>query len=209
MKSLLRFVRTTLVGGILFLVPVIVVIMILGKALAVAHKIVAPLAAHIPIKSAIGLETPKLLAITLLVLFCFLAGFLARTVIAQKIINWLETTILSNVPGYEFIKSSSSSLLAAENQPAYPVVLAPIGNVWQIGVLIERLADGHVAVFVPGAPNLQSGSLYFMAEEQIRLVDLPITSVVKCLKRYGLGSNALLGNRLSAASQRVAVNKPG
>ena len=108
---MLQFTRTTLVGGILFLLPIIVVVVIVGKALAIADKIVAPLAAHLPVESAFGFETPKLLAIALVILFCFLAGFFARTALAQKAIAWLETTVLSNVPGYEFIKSVSGTIL--------------------------------------------------------------------------------------------------
>jgi uncharacterized membrane protein len=205
MKSALKFLRTTLAGGILFLLPVVVVVIILGKALTIAGKIVAPLAAHLPVESAIGLDTPKLLAIALLVLFCFLAGFLARTALAQRAINWLETTVLANLPGYEFIKSISQSFLAAEKQQAYPVVLARIEDAWQFAFLIERLQDGQVAVFVPGVPSPQSGSVYFMTEDRIKVVDLPAAPVLKCLKRYGLGSNELLGNRLSASVRTVGV----
>jgi uncharacterized membrane protein len=197
MKPILKFMRTMLAGGILFLLPIIVVAIIIGKALAIARKIVGPLAAHLPMESVIGLDTPKLLAIALLVLFCFLAGVFARTALAQKAIGWLETSVLSNVPGYEFIKGLSGSLLGNETQPAHPVVLARIEDAWQLAFLIERLEGGQVAVFVPGAPNPQSGSVYFMTEDRIRLVDIPSTAALKCLKRYGMGSSALLGNRLS------------
>jgi uncharacterized membrane protein len=63
MKRLLKFLRTTLVGGLLFLVPIIVLVVILGKALALAHQLVDPLAEHLPVHSVIGLRTPMLLAI--------------------------------------------------------------------------------------------------------------------------------------------------
>jgi uncharacterized membrane protein len=199
MKPILKFVRTMLVGGILFLLPIIVVVIIIGKALAIAHKIVGPLAVRLPEDSVFGLDMPRLLAIGLLVLFCFLAGVFARTALAQKAIDWLETSVLSNVPGYEFIKGLSGSLLGDKKQPVYPVVLARIEDAWQLAFLIERLEGGHVAVFVPGAPNPQSGSVYFMTEDRIQLVDIPSTAALKCLKRYGMGSSALLGNRLSSA----------
>jgi len=204
-KPIFQFLRTTLVGGILFLLPIIVVVAIVGKALAIAHKLVDPLATHLPVESAIGLETPKILAIALLILFCFLAGFFARTTLAKKVIAWLETTVLSNVPGYEFIKGLSGSLLGDEKQQVYPVVLARIEDAWQFALLVERIEGGHVAVFVPGSPNPQSGSVYFMTEDRIKLVDLPPTSVLKCLKRYGLGSNALLGSRISSSGQPEAT----
>jgi uncharacterized membrane protein len=198
MNRILKFVRTTLVGGVLFLLPLVVVVIIVGKALAIAGKIVTPLAARLPFESAIGLDTPKILAITLLVLFCFLAGVLARSTLAQKVIRWLEATVLSNVPGYEFFKGLSGNLLGHEKQQSYPVVLARIEDAWQIALLIERIEGGHVAVFIPGVPSPQSGSVYFMTEDRIKLVDVPSTSVMKCLKRYGLDSNALFGKRLAA-----------
>ena len=208
MKPKLKFIRTTLVGGILFLVPIIVVVIILGKALAIARQIVGPLAAQLPMKSAIGLETPKLLAIALLILFCFLTGVIARAAIAQKAINWLELTVLSNLPGYEFIKLVTGNLLGSGQQQMHQVVLARIEDCWQIAFLIERLEGGHVAVFVPGAPSPQSGSVYFMTEDRVRLVDIPSAAAMKCLKRYGLGANALLGSRLNCQPPSIKGERP-
>jgi len=206
-KSVLRFLRTTLTGGILFLLPIIIVVVILDKALVIANQIVAPLANHLPVHSLIGLETPKLLAIGLLILFCFLAGFCARVVIAQKAVNWLEEAVLSNVPGYEFIKSASRSFFAVEKEQDHSVVLARIGDAWQIAFLVERLEGGHVAVFVPNAPSPQSGQVYFMTEDRTRHVEIPRTAALKCLTRYGMGSTALLGNRLEEPAA-TALGKP-
>jgi len=189
------------VGGILFLLPIIVVVILLGKALAIAHKIVAPLAAHIPFESTFGFDAPVILAIGLLVLFCFLAGVFAGTLPARKAVGWLETSVLSNLPGYEFIKNLSGNLLGDENKKAFPVVLARIEDAWQLAFLIERIEGGHVAVFVPGSPSPQSGSVYFMTEDRIQLLDIPSPSAMKCLKRYGMGSDALLGKFLSVPGE--------
>lgn len=196
MKPILKFIRTSLVGGILFLLPIVVVAIIAGKAVAIARKIVGPLAAHLPEDSIFGLDMPKLLAIALLVLFCFLTGVLARTALAQKVIIWLETTVLSNLPGYEFFKNLSGNLLGDERKQTYPVVLARIEDSWQLAFLIERIEGGHLAVFVPGSPSPQSGSVYFMTEDRIRPLDIPSAAAMKILKRYGLGSNEILGGRL-------------
>ncbi|MCX6922579.1 MAG: DUF502 domain-containing protein, partial [Verrucomicrobia bacterium] len=153
MKRMLQFTRTSLVGGILFLVPILVLAVILGKAFGIAHKIVMPLAAHLPIESVLGLETPRVLASALLLFFCFLTGVFARTACARKIVNWLETALLYNLPGYEFIKTMSENFLAAEKEHVYPVVLARIEDSWQLAFLIERLEGGLFAVFVPGTPS--------------------------------------------------------
>jgi uncharacterized membrane protein len=193
MKRMLQFVRTTLVGGLLFLVPLIVLVIVLGKALALAHQFVDPLAARIPVESVIGLRTPRLLAIGVIVLFCFLAGFFARTALAQKIVTRSEAAVLSNVPGYEFLKGVGGSLLGVEQKAAYPVVLARFDDAWQIGFRVEGLENGLVAVFVPGAPNPQSGAVYFMTRDRVTLADVPPAATLKCLKRLGVGSDVLLG----------------
>jgi uncharacterized membrane protein len=194
--------RTTLVGGLLFLVPIIVLVVILGKALAIAHQLVDPLAEHLPVRSVIGLRTPILLAIAIIVLCCFLAGVLARTVLARKLVRRLETAVLANVPGYELIKGMGESMLGVEKQTGHQVVLARIEDAWQIAFLVERLDSGPVAVFVPGAPNPLSGSVYFMTQDRIKVVDIPASGAMKCLRRVGAGSNALLrGVSIGAATK--------
>ena len=133
-----------------------------------------------------------MLAIALLVIFCFAAGLFARTALAQRGVHWLESAVLSNVPGYQFLKSTGESLLGVEQEPAPQVVLARIEDAWQIAFVVERLEDGHLAVFVPGAPNPQLGSVYFMTEDRTRPAGIPPAAALKCLTRLGAGSSALL-----------------
>src|SRR5262245_45316198 len=101
MKQILLFIRATLANGILLLAAIIVVVIILEKALSLTDKAVGPVAAHMPFESLIGLRTPKIVAVLLIVLFCFLAGVFAQTMIARRIAGWLDTAVLSNLPGYE------------------------------------------------------------------------------------------------------------
>ncbi|MHC1767698.1 MAG: hypothetical protein AB9869_26040 [Verrucomicrobiia bacterium] len=42
MKRMLQLIRTTLVGGVLFLVPIAVLGIVPGKALALGHKLMGP-----------------------------------------------------------------------------------------------------------------------------------------------------------------------
>ena len=104
----------------------------------------------------------------------------------------VKTAVLANVPGYELVKGMGESMLGVEKQTGHQPVLARIEDAWQFAFLVERLADGHVTVFVPGAPNPLSGSVYFMTEDRIKTVDIPTAAAMKCLKRVGAGANTLL-----------------
>ncbi len=192
MKPRLQFLRTTLVGGLLFLVPIMVPAMIFGKAVAVARQVVDPLAGHLPFASVIGLHTPVLLAVGLVVLFCFLTGFFARTRLAQKIVDSLESAVLSNVPGYEFLKRMGESMLGVEKEGTYPPVIVYFDDNSQIGFQVETLASGVVVVFIPGVPDANAGEVYLMPADRIAPINLPLAATLKCLKRLGAGSGALL-----------------
>jgi len=49
------FIRTRILGGLLFLFPIVMVIAIIGKALEITNKLSAPLAGLLPIDSMGGL----------------------------------------------------------------------------------------------------------------------------------------------------------
>jgi len=167
--------------------------MFMEKALLIAHKIVKPLAAHMPVDRVFGLPLPTLLAITVIVLFCLLAGLFARTVVARGIVAGLEATVLAKVPGYEFIKSMRESMPGIESPETFPVVLVRFDDTSRIGFRVEEIEDGRVAVCVPDALDAKSGAIHFMSADRIRATDVRMAATMKCLKRFGVGSAGLLG----------------
>lgn len=196
MKTAKRFsfIRTTIVGGLIFLVPIIVLTIIFSKALVITREIVGPLADLIPFEAVVGIGVAKLLAISVIFLFCFFTGLFAKTDLARKIVDGLETRLLSNIPGYTFMKRIGESFIGGDMDQGYEVVLAQIEDAWQIAFLIERIKGGHVAVFVPGAPSPWSGSVFFMTEDRIKTIEVPHKDAIKCVQRLGAGSNSLLQN---------------
>jgi uncharacterized membrane protein len=186
------FFRTTVVGGILFLVPVVAIIAIVEKALGLLDRLAVPLARWLAVRDVAGVPAPRLLAVLLLVLICFLAGLFARTRIARRFVDSLEARVLSNIPGYSFLKSLGASFAGMDDGQGGSVILVRIEDAWQIGFLMERMGNGEVVVFVPGAPGASSGSVYFMAPDRIRPLDVPMSQAVSCLRRLGRGSAALI-----------------
>jgi len=198
MKSLSKFMRTTLMGALFLLLPIVVVAILVEKAMDMVGPVVKPLAARISAESSRG-PTKTLLAVGILILLCFLAGAILQTSAARKVIEKLETSVLSQLPGFEYVKAQIESGFHLEERRVYPVVLARMDDgVWQLAFLVERLAGGYAAVFLPDVPTPNTGAVYFLSEDRVRPVDVSHVAALKCLKRFGLGANELLGNRLAA-----------
>ena len=193
-----RFLRTTLLGGVLFLMPIATLAIILDKAMNLALKVAKPVADKLPDDFNMGPARATLLAIVLLGLICFLAGLLARASVAQKLIKGLESSVLSKVPAYEYFKQVTGGMLGFDGLSKHPVVLAQLEGGWQIAVQVEAEINGYVTIFVPDSPNPRTGAVYLMPVDRISPVDAPLGATLNCLKRFGAGANALLQARSSA-----------
>ena len=79
MRAILHFVRVTILGGVLFLTPIVVLGVILNKAYKAAGQIMLPLIHWVPAEVASRAAVSAILASLGLAFVCFFAGLFART----------------------------------------------------------------------------------------------------------------------------------
>jgi uncharacterized membrane protein len=189
----MRFIKTTIIGGLLFLVPVIVVILVVGKALSLMMTVAAPMAGFLPIESLGGVAMANIIAALLILLLCFLAGLLARAGPARRFARGVEDSILQKIPGYSLVKGITSSLSEDEAEDMH-VVLVSLGNSKRVGVEIERFGGENVVVYFPGAPNAWAGTVHVVDAGQVEQLDCPLTTFIDHAERLGRGSGSYLGS---------------
>lgn len=192
MRAASHFVRTTILGGIIFLAPLVVLGVIVGKAYSVARRLLQPLTGYIPDDLASRATMTAILTILLIALACFLAGLLARTLWAQRMVNGLEASVLSKLPGYEYMKQAGASVLGVGEMADHPVVLAQVGGAWRIAVQTDVIGGDLVAVFVPNSPNPMSGGVFLMSPERVRPAGVSLAAAMGALRRCGTGAGAIL-----------------
>lgn len=195
MKSLFAFLKATVLGGIVFLVPIVVTVLVLGKALQLSVRIAGPMARVLPIDSVAGIALADFVGLLLIMILCFLAGLAARSAVARNIVRRAEDRLLWNIPGYTLIKGITEGLGATRESATLQPVLAKLDDAAQIAFEIERLPDGRVVVFVPGTPDLWSGDVMLMVEERVELLPTTAVAVAQTLRRYGRGMSEIMARR--------------
>jgi len=195
-KSLLAFLKDAAIGGIVFLVPVVVVLIILGKAVEMMRKVAAPIDQMIPLESVGGVGLETVIAMLLVLAVCVSAGVIARSFIGQRFYGWVDATLLKLVPGYGYIKSVASGLSDEQKDQLKPV-LVHFDDLAQLGFEVEHCADGRVIVFMPGAPETHSGDVICVAADRVEALDVRFNEVLKSLRGLGTGSAGLIGRRVS------------
>src|SRR5512134_1969593 len=100
MKTLAEFTRTTLIGGVLIILPIYLAVLLLAKMVKSLLALLAPVTAQIPA----GVEFRQAVAILLLVVVCFVVGLIVRTGPGLRAKNAFELAVLEKLPGYTFLR---------------------------------------------------------------------------------------------------------
>jgi uncharacterized membrane protein len=183
------FIKTTLKGGLVFLVPVAFLAIILGKAFEMILKVAKPLGDWLPVESFGGIAIANLIAIFILLAICFAAGLVANLPVVRSGVDRFESAFLSNLPGYSFARGMVNSVVDAENAAeGLTSVIAHFDDNAQLAFEIERTQGGTVVLYLPGAPNPWSGSVIYMPEARVERLNMKTHEAIKMIQVLGKGS---------------------
>src|SRR5215475_10643161 len=122
MKPLMGFVKNTLVGGLLIVLPVWVIMLLLLKAIKGVLGLLRPMAKLLS-RSVVHED---LVAIGLLVLICFLVGLVIRTQFGHRLRQWLARHVFEPIPGFSLVRSMVRQLAGDKDEQSFQPALAEI-----------------------------------------------------------------------------------
>ena len=190
MKSLLSFIKTTLTGGVLFLLPFILIVTLLKEVFIFLFKISSPISKYLP-EIIFGLDGSNILAIFLLVVICFISGLLFRTKRVKKFTKNIEENILNLMPGYALIKSITADAIGEKVEHNMTPILIKDDTSWNLAFLVEE-QDHLCTVFIPDAPRHDAGEVKIVPTELIKKLDVSTHVFARSIKNYGKGANKWL-----------------
>jgi uncharacterized membrane protein len=189
MKALVEFLKTTLIGGLLIVVPVYLTLLLLGKALKGMVALLAPIVALLPERVH---HFGQIFAIVLVVLVCFLLGLIARTGLGRRAIEAFERRVLERMPGFAMLRSVVRRVSGSSDDAQFQPVLVEIEEARTPAFIVEELDDDRFVVLVPSVPTPAAGSLYILPRQRVHWVDVPVTEAVAVITRWGTGTSKLL-----------------
>jgi uncharacterized membrane protein len=187
-----RFIKTTVAGGLLFILPLLLVFMLLEKGVHLLREPIHKLLPMFAEYSVAGVTLFTLVALVVLVLICFFAGLLAKTRFGTAVFNTLEDNVLGKVPGYALLKDATARLTGLENVQGAKVGLINEDDGWLFCLVLEQ-QDAWFSVFIldAGPASGTSGEVRVVPASQVRLTELTWLQVLACVRRGGHGALAL------------------
>ena len=184
MRTLAEFTKTTLIGGILIVLPIYVSILLLIKAFGGLMALVNPITAGIPA----SVEFRGILAILVLVAICFMTGLIVRTGLGLRAKNIFEEAVLSKLPGYTLLRGLAGRLAGRADEPTFAPALVEIEEALVPALIVEELEDGSYTVLVPSVPTPMAGALYILSRDRVHPVDVSFTTALKVFSKWGTGA---------------------
>jgi len=194
----LSFLKSTVVGGIFVLVPLVLISLAIGHALQVAYAIVHPFIQWLPVKSIGSVSLAFLVGIVAVVSSCFIAGLVARTAFSQWLVGSLEQLILTFIPGYGLMKSTGQGWIGIEADGPHQPVLIRFDDAVQFGFVMDTLVDSRRVVFVPDVPTPWSGTLVIVTADRLEPLPISTKQTIDCLRRLGTNTSRLLTSTRAA-----------
>ena len=200
MRTIAEFMKTTLIGGIIIVLPVYIAVLLILKAVQGLLAAVKPITAAIPA----SVEFDEILAILVLAVICFIAGLIVRTRAGLQAKNAMERRVLQRLPGYTLLRGLAGRVTGQADEPSFAPALAEIEEALVPALIVEKLEDGSYTVLVPSVPTPMAGAIYILPPERVHPVDVPFTVALKVFSKWGTGAGEFVRAMQAAKPSQAA-----
>jgi uncharacterized membrane protein len=138
-KQLRKFVTSSLLSGLLLVVPLYLAVLLLLKAMGSLVRLVQPIAMMLPRWS----HGEDVLALLIVLFLCFLVGVAMRTLGGRLFRERIEDSVLVKIPGYILLRSLTKQLAGESQEKVWKPALAEIEDALVPAFIIEEFEDGR------------------------------------------------------------------
>ena len=201
MKHFLAFLKTTLLGGLIVVLPAWLAVLLVLKALGHLEIFVKPISKHLPE----AIAHPRVIAILVLVGLCFLVGLAIHTAIGRRIEHAAERLVLNKIPGYNTLHGFAARLTDSDEGASFQPALVEIEEALVPGFIVEQHSGNRCTVFIPSVPTPMAGAVYIIDNNRVHPLDLPAISVMQCISKWGGESDKLLASYDAGRSHAASL----
>ena len=193
MKKIVEFLKTTIVGGLFVLLPIILLYLGLGKVIEVLVAMATPFADLFFPGRFVDTRFPVLIAIMLLIGVSFILGLLMLSDPSRKFGNWIERIILGRLPAYNAIKSLTAGFADSQQESSFkPALLEAASREKKLVYIVEDHGDGNLTVMLPWCPTPFAGVIKIVPEERVKSLAVSLNKLTEAISQWGVGTRDLL-----------------
>lgn len=194
MKKIQTFLKATILGGLVVILPIAIMIFVVKWILGFTTGLIEPITNLLVVQSQMQEYLADVVVILVFIAVCFFVGMFVRTRLGLWFVQSIESTVFKKAPGYSVIKETIVQLLGKEKSPFSTVALVqPFENNTLVSAFVtDSHPDGSFTVFMPTGPNPTSGFIYHLEGQYVHPINVPVEDAMRSIISCGAGSTKLV-----------------
>lgn len=194
MEKIKDFVKTTFIGGLGVILPILILIIVFRMLFNLITKSIRPLTNLL----GVGMFGKGILAdvisIAVVILICFAVGVAVKNRTVKFYHEQVEEKLLSRVPGYKAIKGAMQYFKGGQERPFTSFALVKVygRETLTYGFITESHSDGSYTVVVPQWPIPTQGDIFHVPGKDVFIMDVQVEEAMKFVIGGGAGSKELI-----------------
>ncbi|MEQ1828349.1 MAG: hypothetical protein ABL921_20480 [Pirellula sp.] len=186
-KRKVEFLKTTAIGGVFFLLPLVIIGTFLAKFAQYSIAAAKAIDGVIPLKAIGGYPILLLVGSVLVVGACFAAGLIAKRSIAQRFTETVEKQIQIAFPRYAIIKDRLSGNIGGDQfrSELKSALVLGYDGAYRFGLIVEEKVPGWTTVYFPGSPDPWAGQVAIVSNDKLRPTEIDFILAMTTLEKLG------------------------
>ena len=191
-KTKPSFIKTTVIGGLVVIIPLSLIVLIFGDLFATLTRIAQPVAKYLPFNELLNTMLVTSLVVFGILVICFVTGLIVRTSWGLAGKDWFERRLLNRIPMYSIVKHLTHSFAGLEDAQFTPVEIDLYDSGCSVlGAIVDELSDGRLAVFVPATPAATVGQIYLVPDTRVKRLDASLGATISTITEWGVDASKL------------------
>jgi len=194
MKKLKYFLQTTLFGGLLVVMPLIVSLLLIKWIFNFLLDAIEPITVVIVKTAKLNYLFSASISVAIILVLSFAIGLFVKTQLGIFSYKYFEDNFLKRIPFYKIIKETIIQLFGTQKSLFKGVALVDLfgnGNLVTAFITDEH-ENGMFTVFVPSGPAPTAGFVYHIKPEYLTKIDYPLDSAMRSIVSLGVGSKNIV-----------------
>jgi len=188
MPILKQSYRAFILGGIFFILPLLIVIVLIEKAVQLLSPLGKKLSEIFDLHSLFGTAAVTIVCLFLILLFCLLGGILVDKGFVHQYSRKVEEKLFLFFPAFQMLKYRLLGNEGMRTDDIWEAILMREEDTSRVAFITDQSDDnGYISVFIPDAPRMDSGEIRYFKKGECEYHPITMKEAMSALNNFGKG----------------------
>ncbi|WP_375324126.1 hypothetical protein [Flagellimonas sp. GZD32] len=181
-----RSTKAMIIGGLFLIIPLLLIMILLGKAWAILNPIVSGLVDFFGIHSIFGTATIAIFTILAFLLLCYFGGLLLRKGFIKDWGENIQDQLFLIQPSLQMFRYKMMGDSAThKNVSNWKPILLKEESFYGIAFITKEHENGFFSIYIPDAPKMDAGEIRFIPKAECTYLDISMKDAMQGLSSFG------------------------